>query len=238
MRFEVADVRALPYADEFDAVVSNAALHWVRDQQSAIASIAKALKHGGRLVFEMGGLANLRQALARRGVPARCARWASSNPEQLSPVVLPVDWGVRSFAGIARALTSSWRCISIGQPSWKAATAGSANWIEMFGGFALSAVTSDQRQELFRMDRTSSRAGVVSRWRLDHRLQAPSHGRYQALSPTCISYHARHNPSRPQQAVDVDSRAAAGGSGAVARFLQSRSRDGRSRVAGQAADPA
>src|SRR5580704_671084 len=44
VRFEVADATALTYADEFDVVISNAALHWVRDQPAAIASIARALK--------------------------------------------------------------------------------------------------------------------------------------------------------------------------------------------------
>jgi len=61
--FEVADAAAMPYSREFDLVISNAALHWVRDQRGAIASIARALKPGGRLVLEMGGRGNLRHLL-------------------------------------------------------------------------------------------------------------------------------------------------------------------------------
>ncbi len=63
LHFEVADATALSFENEFDAVMSNAALHWIRDQRSAIASIARALKPGGRFVFEMGGHRNLRQTM-------------------------------------------------------------------------------------------------------------------------------------------------------------------------------
>jgi trans-aconitate methyltransferase len=64
----------LPFTSEFDAVFSNAALHWVRDQEAMLASVARALKPGGRFVAEMGGQGNiaalrvaLRAALAQIG---------------------------------------------------------------------------------------------------------------------------------------------------------------------------
>jgi trans-aconitate methyltransferase len=49
----------LAYESEFDAVFSNAALHWVRDQDRALAALARALRPGGRLVAEMGGHGNI-----------------------------------------------------------------------------------------------------------------------------------------------------------------------------------
>jgi trans-aconitate methyltransferase len=49
----------LPFAGEFDAVFSNAALHWVRDQDAMLAGVARALKPGGRFVAEMGGQGNI-----------------------------------------------------------------------------------------------------------------------------------------------------------------------------------
>ncbi len=54
-----ADMRALPFHGEFDAVFSNAALHWVTDQDAVITGIHKALRPGGRFVAEMGGLGNI-----------------------------------------------------------------------------------------------------------------------------------------------------------------------------------
>ena len=55
LNFELADATRFRVAEPFDAVFSNAALHWVRDQDAAAGSIARALKPGGRLVAELGG---------------------------------------------------------------------------------------------------------------------------------------------------------------------------------------
>jgi trans-aconitate methyltransferase len=52
----VADGARLDFTEEFDAVFSNAALHWMKDDPDAvIAGVARALKPGGRFVGEMGG---------------------------------------------------------------------------------------------------------------------------------------------------------------------------------------
>ena len=46
---------ALPYDREFDAVFSNAALHWMHDQDAVLKGVYRALKPGGRFVAECGG---------------------------------------------------------------------------------------------------------------------------------------------------------------------------------------
>jgi trans-aconitate methyltransferase len=55
----VCNAEALPFNSEFDAVFSNAALHWVRDQDAMLAGVKRALKPGGRFVAEMGGHGNV-----------------------------------------------------------------------------------------------------------------------------------------------------------------------------------
>lgn len=70
----VANGEALAFDGEFDAVFSNAALHWMRRPDAVIAGVRRALKPGGRFVGEMGGFgcvekirSALGQALASRG---------------------------------------------------------------------------------------------------------------------------------------------------------------------------
>jgi SAM-dependent methyltransferase len=56
----VASGYSLPFNREFDAVFSNAALHWMKDNPDAvIAGVNRALKPGGRFVGEMGGHGNV-----------------------------------------------------------------------------------------------------------------------------------------------------------------------------------
>lgn len=71
----VADGHALPFGDEFDAVFSNAALHWMTQPDEVIRSVRTALKARGRFVAEMGGTGNVgaiqaavHRALAGRGI--------------------------------------------------------------------------------------------------------------------------------------------------------------------------
>jgi len=59
---------SLPFADgTFDAVFSNATLHWVRDQDAMMDEVRRVLRPSGRFVAEMGGHGNvaaIRVALA------------------------------------------------------------------------------------------------------------------------------------------------------------------------------
>lgn len=76
----VMDAARLQFMAEFDAVFSNAALHWVKELDAALDGVFRALKPGGRFVAECGGAGNvetvraaLHRALARRGVDAAAA---------------------------------------------------------------------------------------------------------------------------------------------------------------------
>ncbi len=71
----LGDGEALAFEGAFDAVFSNAALHWMRRAEAVIDGVWRALVPGGRFVAEFGGAGNiasvadaLGRALARRGV--------------------------------------------------------------------------------------------------------------------------------------------------------------------------
>jgi trans-aconitate methyltransferase len=77
----VVDGQRLAFNNEFDAVFSNAALHWMKeDPDAVITGVRRALKPGGRFVGEMGGhgcVAAITVAmiamLERRGIDAKSA---------------------------------------------------------------------------------------------------------------------------------------------------------------------
>ena len=56
---EIVDGHALNFDAEFDAVFSNAALHWMTRPEAVIAGVARALRPGGRFVGEFGGMGNV-----------------------------------------------------------------------------------------------------------------------------------------------------------------------------------
>ncbi len=76
--FEVADATGLGFDASFNAVFSNAVLHWIKaeNQPKMLHAVFMALKPGGRFVAEMGGKGNvdlmistLRKVLTQFGYP-------------------------------------------------------------------------------------------------------------------------------------------------------------------------
>jgi trans-aconitate methyltransferase len=59
IKFEVANAANFKVEYPFDAIFSNAALHWIHNPDGVIKSVYEALKPGGRFVAEMGGKGNV-----------------------------------------------------------------------------------------------------------------------------------------------------------------------------------
>jgi trans-aconitate 2-methyltransferase len=59
LSFVLGDAASFRFSEPFDAVFSNAALHWVKDAEGAVASIAQALRPAGRFFAEFGGKGNI-----------------------------------------------------------------------------------------------------------------------------------------------------------------------------------
>lgn len=87
---EVGSGEELSFDSEFDAVFSNAALHWMLRPDLVIDGVWRALKPGGRFVAEMGGAGNVQTirealiaALDRRGQDGEDAvPWYFPSPEE------------------------------------------------------------------------------------------------------------------------------------------------------------
>jgi trans-aconitate methyltransferase len=73
LKFVLQNGADLRFENEFDAVFSNAALHWMRDADRVAAGMARALRPGGRLVAEFGGKGNIAQIV--RAIETVLARY-------------------------------------------------------------------------------------------------------------------------------------------------------------------
>ena len=95
------DGQALRFTNEFDAVFSNAALHWMTDAAAVANGVARALKPGGRFAAEFGGHGNVAAistamratAIRRGGDQALAGPWFFPSPE--------VYRGILEAAGLA-----------------------------------------------------------------------------------------------------------------------------------------
>jgi len=79
VEFKVADAADFNFSEPFDAIFSNAALHWVRDAEGAVICMSRALKSGGRFVVEMGGKGNI--AIMTAGIAEAVREVAGVEPD-------------------------------------------------------------------------------------------------------------------------------------------------------------
>lgn len=104
----VVDGHALEFDTEFDAVFSNAALHWMNRPREVITGVWKALKPGGRFVGEFGGHGNVatilgaaEKLLADRGIHIESPVYFPT-PEEYSTLLEAAGFEIRSIALIPR----------------------------------------------------------------------------------------------------------------------------------------
>jgi trans-aconitate methyltransferase len=106
----VMDGEGLTFDGEFDAVFSNAALHWMKRGDAVIAGVWRALKPGGRFVAEFGGsgcVATIKTALVaalnRRGIDgARADPWYFPTTEDYGARLSAHGFRIDSIALIPR----------------------------------------------------------------------------------------------------------------------------------------
>lgn len=104
----IVDGQELPFEREFDAVFTNAALHWMKNPAAVIAGVERALKPGGRFVGEFGGRGNVaaivaavESALGSRGLYSECP-WYFPGAEEYSKLLEENGFSVQSATLIPR----------------------------------------------------------------------------------------------------------------------------------------
>ena len=110
IRSFVMDGQQLALKPRFDAVFTNAALHWMKDAEKVVEGVARALNPGGRFVGEFGGKGNvetIRQALhaqlSKRGIdPWSVDPWYYAAPSDYSEILNRSGFTVDSIELIPR----------------------------------------------------------------------------------------------------------------------------------------
>lgn len=145
-RFVHADARSFnaEFDEPFDAVFSNAALHWVpeADHDALLASVRNALQPGGRFVAELGGVGNvepfaaaIRSACAARGYDVE-SPWYFPSVGEYAPRLEEEGFEVRHATLFDRPTA-----LDDGE-------AGLRNWIGMFAAEFLESIPAEEREEI------------------------------------------------------------------------------------------
>lgn len=127
----------LEFHGTFDAIFSNAALHWVRDQQAVVAGVYCALAPGGRFVAEMGGLGNI--AAVRVALAAVCAPFGV-DAEELAASYFP---SAAQYRGVLEAAGFHVERMEL-VPRPTVVKAGMAEWLRTFRRAVLADLPAEQ----------------------------------------------------------------------------------------------
>ena len=168
LRFEIGDATNFQFDEPFDAVFSNAVLHWIEEQDRVVDCIRRVLKPGGRFVAEFGGKKNtqlIKSALYRAVEGAG------------HQVTEGVKWryfpSIGEYAPLleSHGLTVTYARYFDRPTPLEGGEDGMKNWLEMFANNVLDSVPPDKRSEVIRraegeLRPTSYREG---RWFADYK---------------------------------------------------------------------
>lgn len=144
INFQVGDATNLDYECEFDAVFSNATLHWIKRPKQVLSCIYKSLKPGARYVAEFGGKGNI-ETIANEII-----RQLGNLGVEYDPDTFP--WYYPSIAEYASLMESVGFRVTFARhydrPTPLKGKDGLKNWIEMFGIHMLQGVNETKKKEI------------------------------------------------------------------------------------------
>lgn len=144
LQFEVMDARDISFAEPFDAVFSNATLHWIKEPEKVIAGIAATLKPGGRFVAEFGGKGNTAELMA-----AIERAWHKLGLAGTAPM----PWyypGIAEYSSLLEkhGLEVTFMSLFYRPTPLEDGENGLRNWLKMFGGALLEKLPTERGENL------------------------------------------------------------------------------------------
>ncbi len=161
IEFVQGDASDFTLAEPVDAIFSNAAPHWVKNAEGVGASVARALKPGGRFVAELGGHGNIQSVVdALRAVLGEDAEipWFYPTIGEYAPVLERHGMEVRQ----------AWL---FDRPTQVEGEDGMENWLGVFARGAVAGMDPERAQETFKAvsERLREHHYHDGAWTLDYR---------------------------------------------------------------------
>lgn len=167
LTFIVQDVTDMAYNNEFDAVFSNATLHWVKSPKQALTYIYQSLKQGGRFIAEFGGKGNVQiitdeiiHQIKEAGFNYHTAQfpWYYPSIAEYSSLMEEVGFSV-TFAQ------------HFDRPTALDGDNGLKNWIEMFGSDLFIGIAKNKKDDIITKVESKLKEGLYQegRWIADYK---------------------------------------------------------------------
>ncbi len=167
LNFKRMDAANFSFAEKFDAVFSNAVLHWISEKEKVVKCISDALKDGGRFVAEFGGKDNIKniveslnKTLLSNGYQENADRinWYFPSIGEYSSLLEKYGFEVEYAAHFKRN-TFLDEGVDI------------IDWLEMFGKGILAGLNSKEKQNILSSikENLSSRNIKNGRWFIDYK---------------------------------------------------------------------
>lgn len=144
LKFVLSDARDFRFDEPFDAVFSNAALHWIHEAEPVVRCVAAALRPGGRFVLEMGVKGNvgrirkaIEDVLTETGHAAQCP-WFYPSAGEYATLLEKCGFEVRMAQTFDR-----WTKLEHPER-------GLREWIEMFAGAYFEGIRLQDREPILR----------------------------------------------------------------------------------------
>jgi len=168
LTFEARDARELRFHGQFDAVFSNAVLHWIPEADQVIAGMARALRSGGRFVAEFGGKGNIQRLVA--GFHRAFSALGLREPEGVSPWFYP---SIAEYSGLLEKHGLEVRTASLfDRPTvLEDGELGLRNWIRQFRRTFLEKIGEPNAQHWIEEVERQCRSELFKNgsWELDYR---------------------------------------------------------------------
>ncbi len=165
IEFQIEDAHDFEFDQPFDAVFSNAALHWITNPDKVVNCIARALNKRGRMAVEFGGSGNIHFLAGAIETASQTVFGKRIKHPWYFPDI--VDFGTV----LRRHGLEVTQAALIDRPTPLEGNDGLRNWVKMFGQHWLTQLATERHDEFLDQIESIARANLFrgSIWQADYR---------------------------------------------------------------------